>query len=311
MNWLAKLERKIGKYAIPNITLYLIVCYAFGYVIEMVNPQFVHYLALDPYAILHGQIWRLVTWLIIPPDGFSFFTLIMLYFYWSIGTTLERTWGTFSYNVYLISGMLSTVIGAFLFYLLCVVSGVNDANIAVDTMAQLGQSYNLQQVYSIIASQFSTYYVCMSIILAFAMTFPNVQVLLMFVIPVKIKVMGIIYALILGYDFFTGMLTAYAYRDTIMWTFFAAKCFAILFSLLSCIVFFVTTRKSFRTPHQIKRQRAYKKKVSNAPKITGHKCAICGQTDEENDQLEFRFCSKCKGSYEYCQEHLFTHTHVQ
>ena len=60
-----------------------------------------------------GQIWRLVTWLIIPPEGFDFFTLIMLYFYYSIGTTLENTWGTYRYNLYLFLGMIFTAAGSF------------------------------------------------------------------------------------------------------------------------------------------------------------------------------------------------------
>lgn len=311
MSWLSKLERKYGKYAIRNITMYLIICYAFGYVIELINPQFLQYLTLNPYAIIHGQVWRLVTWIIIPPDGFGFFTLIMLYFYWSIGTTLERTWGVFAYNVYLISGMLFTVIGAFLFMGLCFLTGISNTSVVMDSVSMMGQSFSLEQLYALLSNQFSTYYVCMSIILAFAMTFPDVQVLLMFVIPIKIKVMGIIYVLILGYDFLTAMFTAFSMRGNAMWTLFGAKCFAILFSLLSCIIFFVTTRRSFRTPGQMKRQMEYKRKVKQAPKITKHKCAICGRTDEEYPDLEFRFCSKCNGNYEYCQEHLFTHQHVQ
>lgn len=301
MSWLTKLERKYGKYAIGNITLYLIICYAFGYVITLVNPGIIQYMTLNPYAIIHGQIWRLFTWIVIPPSSLDFFTLIMLYFYFSIGTTLERTWGTFSYNVYLISGMLFTVIGAFLFLLLCFATGM---------MQSMGPQ-QLSQMFAMLSTQFSTYYVCMSIILAFAMTFPDVQVLLMFIIPLKIKVLGIIYALILGYDFVTSLMSAMSYFPNVVWSFSAAKCFAILFSLLSCIIFFTTTRKSFRSPKQIKRQMQYKKKVNQAQKITKHKCAICGRNDEEFPELEFRFCSRCHGNYEYCQDHIFTHKHVE
>ena len=78
MSWLSKLERKWGKYAIPNITLYLIICYAFGYVIELFNSSFLNYLTLNPYAILHGQVWRLLTWIVVPPEGLDLFTLVML-----------------------------------------------------------------------------------------------------------------------------------------------------------------------------------------------------------------------------------------
>lgn len=301
MNWLSKLERKYGKYAIGNITLYLIICYAFGYVIELVNPGFISYLTLNPYQICHGQIWRLVTWIVIPPEGLDWFTLIMLYFYYSIGTSVERAWGTFRYNVYLLSGMLFTVIGSFLLYLLCVVTGLNGTMTAVE----------LATYYSLMSMQFSTYYVCMSIILAFAMTFPQVQVLLMFIIPIKIKVLGIIYAVIIGIDFLDSFVKMFQNANSVSWYFFAANCIAIFFSLLSAMIFFITTRKSFRTPGQLKRQREFKKQTVKMQKISKHKCAICGRTGEEYPELQFRFCSKCDGNYEYCEDHLFTHTHVK
>ena len=114
---MSEFERKYGKYAIKNISLMLILCYAFGYIIKYVNADFLGYLTLNPYKILHGQVWRLFTWIVAPPSTTNvFFVLIMLYFYYSIGTTLERTWGTYRLNVYLFSGMIFTILGAFLLY---------------------------------------------------------------------------------------------------------------------------------------------------------------------------------------------------
>ena len=114
-----KFERKFGRYAIPNLSLYLVICYAVGYLIYRINPYFLDFLTLNPYQIFfHGQIWRLVTWIIIPPDTSNlFFVLITLVFYYSIGTQLERVWGTYRYNVYLFSGMLFTVLGSILLFL--------------------------------------------------------------------------------------------------------------------------------------------------------------------------------------------------
>ena len=78
---MSNFEKKFGKYAIRNLSLVLILCYACGYLIQFVNSGFLHYLTLNPYAILHGQVWRLVTWIIVPPDASNlFFVLIMLYF---------------------------------------------------------------------------------------------------------------------------------------------------------------------------------------------------------------------------------------
>ena len=116
MKLLNKLERKFGAYAIRNLTLYIIVTYIIGYVLEFAGGNLTAYLYLDPYYILHGQIWRLVSWLLVPPSSLNIFTIIMLFFYYSIGNSLEQTWGTFRYNVYIFGGILWTIIGAFVLY---------------------------------------------------------------------------------------------------------------------------------------------------------------------------------------------------
>lgn len=304
MNWITKLERKYGRYAIANLTLYIIACYAIGYILQFSNNNILNYFTLNPYKILHGQVWRIVTWIIVPPEGFGFTTLIMLYFYYSIGTALERAWGTFRYNVYIISGLLFTVIGAFLLYACVFVFGINDLG------AEMEAILSVSQAYEIFFANFTTAYICMSIILAFSATFPDMPVYLFFVLPIKMKVLGIIDALILAYDFFISGMMVGRYKNTLFGYVGLAKCFAILFSLMNFLIFFITTRKSFRTPSRIKRQREYKGKIVRAQKIAKHKCAICGRSQEEYPELDFRFCSKCEGNYEYCQDHLFTHKHV-
>ena len=107
---MSSFERKFGKYAIQNLSFILVFCYGVGYLLQLMDRSntLLSFLTLNPYAILHGQVWRLVTWILIPPPGSGglFLTLIMLYFYCSIGTSLERTWGTYRYNVYLFQGML-------------------------------------------------------------------------------------------------------------------------------------------------------------------------------------------------------------
>lgn len=260
----------------------LIMCYAVGYLITFVNSNFLWYLTLNPYAILHGQIWRLFTWIVVPPNSSNlFFVLIMLYFYYSLGTSLERTWGTYRYNVYLLSGMLFTVAGSFLMMGFCTL-------FYRVPMAQAGERGALF---------FSTYYINMSIFLAFAATFPDVQVLLMFIIPVKVKVLGIIYGIIL----LAGFLQGNVYSR-----------FAMAASLLNFLVFWLSSRNHIHmTPRQVKRRQEFKRDVRRNTGTTKHKCAICGRTEQDGDDLEFRFCSKCEGNYEYCQEHLFTHQHIK
>ena len=192
---MSNFEKRFGKYAIRNLSLVLILCYAFGYLIRLVNPAFVDFLTLNPYLILRGQIWRLVTWILVPPQSLDIFTLIMLYFYYSIGTTLERTWGTYRYNLYIFSGMLFTIAGSFVSMALCYLM-FGDL-FAAGVLAPA-------QTFAAGGTFFSTYYINMSIFLAFAATFPDVQVLLMFVIPVKMKIMGILYAVLLAAQFISG-----------------------------------------------------------------------------------------------------------
>lgn len=290
---MSKFEKKFGKYAIKNLSLMLIMCYGVGYLIQLVAGDFLGFLTLNPYQILHGQIWRIVTWILIPPSSFNFFTVIMLYFYYSVGTTLERTWGAYRYNVYLFSGMLFTVLGSFVAMGLCYVF-YGDVLAYSDAARYAFASYS---------GLFSTYYINMSILLAFSATFPDAQVMLMFVIPIKMKWLGIIYGAMLVFDLFQDVGSPMAgifYRT------------AIVASLLNFVIFWLTSRGHIQmSPKEIKRRQEFKHEIRKNKKVSGHKCAICGRTDADDPTLEFRYCSKCDGNYEYCQNHIFTHEHVK
>ena len=281
------MEQKYGRYALNNLPLYLVVCTGIGYFLQMFLPGVVEYLYLNPYLMLKGQVWRLFTWVIVPPGGLDIFTIIMLYFYYSIGSILERTWGTYRYNVYIFSGMLFTIIGSFL----CM------GYIYLTNGDMVASAEVAEYLFSVGFTSFSTYYINLSIFMAFAATYPDMQVLLMFVIPVKMKWMGILDAVLMVFSFLQGG------------TFTK---FAIVASLFNFIVFYITSRNRVKiTPKQIKRRVEFNQQVQKSARITRHKCAICGQTDEDNPALEFRYCSKCNGNYEYCQNHLFTHEHVK
>lgn len=285
VKFLNNLERKIGKYAVTNLSLYIIIAYIIGYILMFTGS--LEFISLNPYYIARGQVWRVITWILVPPSSFDLFTIIMLYFYYQIGTALERTWGAFRYNVYIFSGILFTVIGAVGLYLVTTAYG------AEGVLAG-----------SLVSRGFSTYYINLSIFLAFAATYPNVQVLLFFVIPVKMKWMAYIDAIILAYQF---IVSGNAGR------------IAIVMSLLNFIVFFLGTRDYRRvSPKEMYRKKQFRDATAHAygtggggsKAISKHKCAICGRTEKDGDNLEFRFCSKCNGNYEYCNEHLFTHKHI-
>lgn len=288
---MSKWERKFGKYAIPNLTVVLIAGYILGYLLEWLAPSFMLYLTLNPYAILHGQVWRLVTWVLAPPSSatdFSdlFFVLVMLMFYFSLGTSLERVWGTWKYNVYIFTGVLLTVVGSFL----C---------LGVLSLIYGGASGLLENVCVLGSFSYSTFYINMSIFLAYAATFPNAEVLLMFVIPVKVKVLGIIYGVVLVIQMMQFLFAGGWFSMT-----------AVAASLLNFLIFMLRSRSRLHlNPKQVKRRAEFRQDIRRNPKITTHKCAVCGRTEEDDPTLEFRFCSKCAGNYEYCSDHLFTHEH--
>ena len=293
MNQHNGLRRKLAKYAIPNLTLYLIICYGIGYLMQYLVPAGYQYLMLDPFLVLKGQVWRLVTWILIPPDSSNiFFVLITLYLYYSLGGLLERIWGTYKYNVYLFSGLLFTILGAFV---LCGYSVLMGAQPTMYTGL-----YLLNNGSAVYFGQFSTYYINMSIFLACAASIPDVQVLLMFIFPIKVKWLGIVYGIILLVNCIQGGIATWI---------------VVIFSLLNFLVFFLRSKgKMHLSVGQIKRQQEFHQKMRSAGQtkgITRHKCAICGRTELDGDDLEFRFCSKCNGNYEYCQYHLFTHEHVK
>lgn len=282
MKLINKMEQKFGRYAVHNLTMYIIITYVAGYLLNYLAPEALSYCLLEPVLILQGQVWRLVSWLLIPPGALDIFTIIMLFFYYSIGTTLEQTWGAFRYNLYIFGGIILSVIGAFVLYGILLLTGSNG-------------------ILLLEGGAFSTYFISMSIFLGFAAAYPNMQVLLYFIIPLKIKWLALVDIVYLVWQMAgSGWVTR--------------AC--IICSLMNFIIFFLATRNTSRiSPRQMKRRRTYMRAVNSGynskGQVTKHKCAVCGRTELDGDNLEFRFCSKCKGNYEYCQDHLFTHKHVQ
>lgn len=283
MNWIDKLERKYGRFGIQNLTMYVIICYVVGYVLVYINPSLLSMMSLEPVLILHGQIWRIITWVIYPPSTTSFlwFILAIVFFYYPIGTSLERTWGKFRYTLYIFSGILFSVIGAFILYFITGAYGIG--------------------------SLFNTYYISLSVFLAYALSYPDMNIYLWFVIPIKMKWMAVVYGAFIIYDMGTYVRSGQWYMAV-----------PIVASLLNFTLFFFSTRNMHRyNPKEVKRRKEFKKAVASSRVnpatggITKHKCAICGRTEKDDPNLEFRFCSKCNGNYEYCQDHLFTHQHVK
>ena len=293
MKFLDKLEKKFGKYAIRNLMYYIIMLYALGFVIMLVKPEiYTSFLSLNAPAILSGQIWRIFTYIIYPPTGSLITILISLYFYYVVGTMLERQWGTFRFNLYFFTGVLLHAIAAIFIYL----------------------------VWGMVL-EMGTYYLNLSMFFAFAAMFPNMQVLFMWLIPIKMKWLAYIDGIYFAVTIVAGFMSEHLSIDMIyrLYSFgiIANKAYAVmaLVSLLNFLIYASTFRSVQRmAPKEVYRRKSYEHKVAQAqpPKnMPRHKCVICGRTEKDDPNLEFRYCSKCEGNYEYCQDHLFTHEHVK
>ena len=282
MNFLNKMERKFGKYAIHNLMFYIIVLYGCGFLIMNFAPaMYWSYLSLDVRTILHGQIWRLVTFLMYPPSSDFLFIVFSLYLYYMIGRQLEYQWGAFRFNVYFFVGVIGHILAAFIAYFALGLTGIT--------------------------FPMTTYYLNLSLFMAFAAQYPDMEFLLFFIIPVKAKWLGMLDGVLFAWDIFrsvkNGILISPSYFAT-------AVC--ALMAVMNFIIFFAMTRNMKKYSYkEVHRKKVYRQEVHRAASGPRHKCAICGRTEADGDHLEFRYCSKCNGNYEYCQDHLFTHEHIK
>lgn len=154
MKWLNKLERKFGRYAIRDLMLYIVVLNGVVFAADLLIPKSNLYgkFVLDPIKVLSGEVWRLVTFLFLPPFTSYVWILLTLYFYYMVGSNLENLWGSFRFNLYYLIGILGTIAASFI------------------TMSPV-----------------TPVHLNLSLFLAFAFLFPNFEILIFFILPVKIK----------------------------------------------------------------------------------------------------------------------------
>ena len=286
MNWLSRLERKFGGRGIDNLPLYIVIIYAFGTVMNFATGgSFYEMTCFSPALVIQGhQFWRLISFVAAVRMGNSLMDMLFLFFimmfYYVIGQALVQVWGSFRFTLYILFGLLGTLLAGFVAYGVSMV--VNPA---------LGFTIFLD-----------TYYLILSMFLAYAAIFPEVTVYLYGLIPLKVKWLAFLDLALLAFDFVTG-------------TFSVRIC--IVISLLNFLIFFLSSRNFSKVrPKEVKRRKDFRRKAAGtgsgtAPQMVRHRCAVCGRTEKDNPDLEFRYCSKCNGSREYCNDHLLTHAHVK
>ncbi len=168
MNWLDKVERKMRWFAVPNLMMLLSGLMLAVFLLEIALPEEAvsQYLWLDWNAVRSGQIWRVLSFLILPPAASPFFLLFSLYFFCLMGNGLESQWGTSKFTLFYTVGALGTIIG------------------------------------SLFTGFATNQYLNLSLFLAFAAIYPNYTVMVFFILPVKVKYLALLDVLLYLYLFF-------------------------------------------------------------------------------------------------------------
>ena len=261
---------------IPNLMRYIVAANAVVYILSIFDGSglLLNTLAIDPWLVLHGQVWRIITYVLIPTND-GIWLLFSLFFYYWLGESLENLWGTTRFTVYYASGMLLTALAGILAYF------INGLSIPL----------------------YGASYVNTALFMAYALTYPEAGVRIYFIIPVKMKWLAMLEAVLY-------VINIVRYAMAGLW----GLALLPIIALLNLFVFFapdferkVDTVKAHNRREAIQ----FRKAVKEQKKQRGynHKCEVCGKTDTDYPNLQFRYGSKCSGYHCFCEDHIFNHTH--
>jgi len=256
MKLLDRFEKRFFRFAIPNLTIILII----GQIVVF-TMNYMKIIPLDAFIligskVLEGQYWRVLTFLFIPIPTDLFFAAFTWYIYYLYGSALESEWGTFNYNFYILISYLLSLVIAFVF----------------------PNSY------------ITNAYLFTTVFLAFAYLFPDFVLYIFFILPLKIKWLALFVWLGYGYVLITA-----PFVNKIL----------LLVSIANFLLFFGSDiilkikygqKNMHRDIDRIKKKKEY-----------FHKCIVCGITDIDNPNMEFRYCSKCEELACYCKDHINSH----
>ena len=271
------------RFGIPNLMRVIVIGNVAVYVLMLLtqanDANALSFLTFNLNALLHGEVWRLVTFVFVPAYSSPFALLISLYFYYWIGSTLERQWGTAKFNLYYISGTLLTVLGVVLASLIT------------------GNPY---------LTAAGTGYVNLSMFFAFAFLFPDTTVLLFFILPVRMKWLAYLDGALFAFDIIKAI-GAHNWAGVVL----------PIVALLNFAVFiwpevhYLKERAKYQNSRKTVQFRQAQQQQAKQAQQQGyrHKCAVCGRTDTDYPDLQFRYCSKCVGYHCFCQDHIFNHVH--
>lgn len=277
------LMRKIDRFClthpgfgIRNLMLYIVAGNILVWIFSLMDTSntFIAAIAFNAELIFtKGQIWRLITFVLIPSSSRPLTLLLSVYFYYFVGSTLEAQWGKGKFTIYYLCGVLLNIIYGILLWL---ITGINVS--------------------------LNGYYLNLSMFFAFATLFPDTYVLLFFIIPIKVKWLGILDAVIFVYAILVNPFPINLLPVV-----------AILNYLLFCggwLFDYVRPARVKQKKNTINFKNAAKEyNRRQAAKPYNRKCEVCGRTDKDFPNLEFRFCSRCQGYHCFCIDHINSHIH--
>jgi hypothetical protein len=249
---LNKLERHLGRYAIRDLPLYFVIGQVLVWSLAFFKLFDVEKIALLPVAVLEGEVWRAVSFLWLPPNSHPVFIAFAWYLFWMFGNSLEDYWGVFRFNAFVFTGWLLTTAVAFL------TPGSYTTNL----------------------------FLAGSVFLAFAFLNPDFEMMIFFILPVKIKWLALIQWIGYGYVMIAGGWTARL---------------AVLAAVGNFLLFFsreiVDRIRTGRRHMQQQARRASMREAADEPR---HRCVVCGKTDLSHPMEDFRYGDddQC-----YCAEH--------
>ena len=297
---------------IPNLMLYICLGSGITTFASMMNGGSILYnlLCFDKGAILQGQVWRLVSWLLTEQlGGNPVLSVLFLYFFYRLGRAVEMSIGTFKFNLFYLGGVILMDLFGMIF---CPTEAVTIGNMVIPP-----------EIFTMFYSDMA-YYLHLSMVLAFCTLYPDSQFMVLFVIPIKAWVLALIDLILIGISVYNLCYPVLLFPH----------CLFPLIGLLTYFIFFGGEMYnllplSWRAKLQ-RKKRVQNTHASSRPKVvsfTGaapsapsgnkpqapytHRCTVCGRTDVSHPDLEFRYCSRCNGYYCYCEDHISNHAHIE
>lgn len=280
--WLSRFCYKHPNFSIPGLMKYIAIGNVIVWMLDIASQgTFSPLISFIPGYIFQGQVWRLFTFIFVPISYQPIWFILSIMLYYFLGTHLEHAWGSTRFTVYYGLGVILTVIVGLLM-------GLTDL--------RWSGVVNMT-------------YVNMSLFLAFATLYPDAEFRIYFFIPIRGKWLALVYGVFIVFDVLSWIGRGQYLLALVP---VASLLNYLLFFWEDLTRFFNRGRSTVR--HQTSRQTInFKSAQRQAQQQKGylHKCAVCGITDADDRNMEFRYCSKCSGYHCYCANHINSHVHIQ